>query len=107
MAGKWPPSSNSDQCSAIVRWGSITRRRIRVGVEDRHALRRVRRRHPTFLGMGGLVQEAGRGRAGAREPVDADVREQLVAVDGIFGQGGRWMGPFLELLDDPSELANR
>jgi hypothetical protein len=57
--------------------------------------------------MRGFIQEARRGRAAAREPVDADVREQLVAVDGIFGQGGRGVRPFLELLDDPSELANR
>ena len=31
----------------------------RVGVEDCHALRHVRRRHPSFLGIRGLVQEAG------------------------------------------------
>ncbi len=48
-----------------------------------------------------------RGRAGAGEPVDADIGEELIAVDGIFRQIGGRVRPLLELLDDPGELTNR
>ena len=59
------------------------------------------------LGVGGLVEELGGRRAGAGEPVEADVGEQLVAVDGVLGQLGRRVGPLLELLGDPGQLADR
>jgi hypothetical protein len=57
--------------------------------EVRPGLLRGRRVDPA-----GVLTEAG-------APVDADVGEQLVAVDGILGERGRRVGPFLELLDDP------
>ena len=35
------------------------------------------------------------------------IGEDQVAVDSVFGQVCGRVGPFLELLDDPRELANR
>lgn len=57
--------------------------------------------------MRGLVDELGSGGTGAGEPIHADVGQQLVAVDGLFGQLGRRVGPLFELLDDPGQLADR
>ena len=58
-------------------------------------------------GAGAFVVDAGRGAGGAGQPVEHHVGEQLVAVDGVLGQAGARVGPFLELLDDPGELADR
>src|SRR5215218_2228237 len=57
--------------------------------------------------VGTLVIEPSRGTTGVGEPVDADVGQQLVAVDGVVRERGGWVGPFFELLDDPRKLADR
>ena len=56
--------------------------------------------------MHALVQDVGGGRAGPGEPVQADVGEELVDVDGVLGQGRVAVGPGLELLGDPGELGD-
>jgi hypothetical protein len=40
-------------------------------------------------------------------PVEADVGQQLVAVDRVGGELGGRVGPLLELLGDPGQLAGR
>ncbi len=58
-------------------------------------------------GAGAFVVDAGCGASCAGQPVHAHVGEDQVAADGVFGQAGARVGPFLELLDDPGELAGR
>src|SRR6266511_1694524 len=57
-------------------------------------------------GMHVLVVQAGRGCSRTGEPVEHDVGEHLVAVDGVFGDV-RGVGPLLEPLHDPGELTDR
>src|SRR5215207_8052860 len=78
----------------------------RLGGEHRPPLRRRAGRAP-FGRVSSLVQEAGVRGSGTGKPVDRDVGEQLVEVDGILGKLGRSVGPLLEVLEDPGELANR
>src|SRR5215218_1709308 len=52
-----------------------------VTVEHCHPLRNIRWRRPSCFGVIRLIQEVCRRGAGAGEPVDADVGEELVAVD--------------------------
>src|SRR5215204_4574325 len=78
----------------------------RLGGEERPPVRRRGGRAP--LGrVPGLVQEVRRGGTGAREPVDRDVGQQLVELDGVLGQLRRRVRPLLEVLDDPGELPHR
>ena len=57
-----------------------------ITVEHGHPLRNVGWRHPSSFGVVRLIQEVCRGRTGTGEPVNADVGEEEVAVDGIFGR---------------------
>src|SRR5262245_43984639 len=58
-----------------------------------------------FAGVGHLVVEAGGGVGGAGEPVEHDVGEDAVAVDDLVGECVDGVGPLLDLVDDPGELA--
>ena len=102
MAAKWPPRSNSDQCS-IRSSGSSNRRTSRSAAKAAHPCG-VSAWGKPLARVGGLVEEVGGGGARASEPIDAHVRQQLIAVDRILGELGAGVGPLPELLDDPRKL---
>ena len=56
--------------------------------------------------FGAFVIQAGGGPCRRGQPVDTDVGEEPVTVNGVLGEPGGRVGPFLELLDDPGELAD-
>jgi hypothetical protein len=76
----------------------------RLRSEDGEA-HRGRSRRPPILGVHRVVEHLGGGGAGPSEPVEADVRQQLVDVDGVV-EGHVLVGPGLELLGDPGELSD-
>ena len=55
--------------------------------------------------LGAFVVQGGGGSGGRGQPVQGDVGQQDVAVNGVLGEFGRGIGPLLELLHDPGELA--
>lgn len=59
-----------------------------------------------LVGAGTLVVESARGTRGAGKPVEHHIGEQTVAVDRVLWPFGP-VGPLLELLDDPGQLAGR
>ena len=58
-------------------------------------------------GLDSVVDRVRRRRTGAGEPVQADVGQQLVPVDGLFRQLVDRVGPLGELLHDPGQLPDR
>jgi hypothetical protein len=56
--------------------------------------------------VGCFVEEAGSWGAGAGEPVEGDVGEEVVAVGCLVWGGDGRVGPGLELFGDPGELAD-
>jgi hypothetical protein len=56
--------------------------------------------------VGGFPEEAGCCGAGAGEPVEGDVGEEVVAVYCLVWGGGGGVGPGLELFGDPGELGD-
>jgi MacB-like periplasmic core domain len=61
-------------------------------------------RHPGVPVVGHFVVQIGRCPRGACKPIETDVREYAITVDGVFGQLICWVCPLLELLHDPGEL---
>src|ERR1700704_2341202 len=62
------------------------------------------RRRPTG---GALVVHPHRRSGRAGQPIERHVGQQLIAIDDVLRQFRVRVGPFLELLDDPGELADR
>src|ERR1022692_1057268 len=79
-----------------------------IAGEYRHAGRHRGWLRQLAPGAGALVVHAGCGTCRAGQPVHGDVgQEEEVTVDGVLRQLRCWVGPFLEFLDDPGQLAGR
>jgi len=79
----------------------------RLCIEHHPTARHAGRRNPIKIGVLRLGQETRRTGTATGEPVETDVRQQLITIDCLVRSLRSRVRPGLELLNNPGELADR